>query len=461
MLRGAGGFGVALPFIDAMQSTSMFAGPAQAPVRALNIFFGLGIPREFQAEGLSGPLQPLAPLQSKLLIVRGVNHHRCSGDGFVTHCTGARAAFNGAVSRNRLMSGGATLDQALRAAAYQRGLPAGVLPTVLMGTYFRRDRTGRFVHSWNADGSPADLPSDRPEQLFERLFGTLPGPESNEDPAEVRRKRYERSVLDAVVAQYQHYRSDASNLGPASRRRIANHLERIRELERRVFDPTEVFQGGQIPHGNAADPSGHGVDISVHSLVKEWRLMSDLFALGVQSDVIRFGGATFLSAGERIRLQGDYHYLGRRLHHFNDAHTLQAQGAEGCSHEFWHRYEPGAPNRDLRAHIHLILREVTYLLRKLDDPEHCDENGHTILENALVSISTEAGDGRHRGGAQELSHVFHAFSAAGGRLPVGHTIDVEAEGLDLYNTILHGSYGIEAKLGPRNRPYREVAELLG
>jgi hypothetical protein len=61
--------------------------------------------------------------------------------------------------------------------------------------------------------------------------------------------------------------------------------------------------------------------------------------------------------------------------------------------------------------------------------------------------------------ARELSGVFHAVSGAGGRLKTGELIDVSAEGLDVYNTILQ-AYGVPTKLGPANRAILPVSAIL-
>jgi hypothetical protein len=119
-------------------------------------------------------------------------------------------------------------------------------------------------------------------------------------------------AIARVRREYHHLQSDASNLGKASRARIADHLDSIREHEQRLFGDgadcavPDMPGASSIPHGAAADPDGQGIDITVDALVSEWRLMADLYALGVKCDVVRFGGVTFQAAGERIRLKGAY-----------------------------------------------------------------------------------------------------------------------------------------------------------
>ena len=77
------------------------------------------------------------------------------------------------------------------------------------------------------------------------------------------------------------------------------------------------------------------------------------------------------------------------------------------------------------------MREVAYFLERLDSAECREANGKTILENSLITVSTESGDGRHSDVKRELSGVFHAITGANGRFKTGHVMDIGAEGLDV------------------------------
>jgi hypothetical protein len=465
LLRGAGTVAIALPFIDAMRTTSLFAAAPEPPARAFNVFHALGVPTPLQAEGLSGALEPLQKLQDKLVLVRDIDHVRCDEGGINAHYDGAAGAFTAEMPNGEALAGGPSLDQLLRHAKYPSGQPAGVLPTLLMGTYFRRSRPARYIHSWNDDGSPADLPLETPIDLFTRIFGADPTMD-DDDPEVARRKRYQRSILDSVIEQYKHWTGEASGLGPASRARIADHLDRVREYEQRLFG--ELPAGcvvpstpadSTLPHNGEADPDGEGIDITVDELVSEWRIMADLYAIAVQCDRVRFGSVTFQAAGERIRLTGDYEYEGNLVYQFDDLSELGVGGALGCSHEWWHKFNENNQNAALRAHVHLMQREIVYFLEQLADPAYADENGLSILDNSMVTISTESGDGRHNDPVRELSGVYHAISGANERFKVGQIVDAGAEGIDLYNTMLQ-AMGVSERLGPVDRPFNEVTSIL-
>jgi hypothetical protein len=464
LLRGLGTVTVGLPFLEEMAVPKAAAAEAAAvPVRAFNVFFGLGIPAPLQQEGFEGVLEPLKPLQDKLLVMRGVDHVRADEKGINAHYDGAAAAFTAAPPEGEAKAGGASIDQMVRRQWYPDGLPPGMVPTLVGGTFFRRSRVCRYVHSFNPDGTVAATIQEKPRDLFERVFGTV---ETAGAGGDENTQRLRRSVLDAVVDQYKFYTGANSPLGATSKARVTEHLERIREYEQRAFalkgkvpGAPEVPAGSRLLHGGAADPGGEGIDITLEELTTEWRLMAELYALAVTTDRTRFGSLTFLAAGERIRLTGEYEYDGRKVFAFDDAGQRKRSGSGGCSHEWWHDFDEKKTNEQLRAHAHLKMREVAYFLSLLDTPDALDPNGKTILENSLITISTESGDGRHNDVKRELSGVFHAISSAGGRFKTGQLLDVKAEGLDVYNTML-ATMGVTQRLGPHERAFTPIDAII-
>ena len=459
VLRGAGASLIALPLLEEMRrSEAAQSDESGIPVRAFNVFFGLGIPAALQTEGFDGVLEPLRPLREKLLIMRNINQVRCDQAGINAHFDGASGAFTATPPDGEARAGGASIDQLIRRTYHPRGLPAAIVPTLIGGTFFRRSRVSRYVHSYNRDGTVAATIQERPRDLFDRVFGSLGDSEDD------RSQRLRHSVLDAVVDQYQFYTGSNSPLGSNSRRRISDHLERIREYELRAFEMNETDPNApqrpvdsQLAHGGQADPGGEGIDMKLDDLVREWRLMADLFALAIELDRARFGSLTFLAAGERLRVTGDYDFNNRRIFTFDDSAQLGRSGAAGCSHEWWHRYDPQQKNEQLRAHAHMKLREIAYFLARLD--RIVEPNGKSILENSCITISTESGDGRHSDPKRELSGVFHAISGAGGRFKTGQMIDVDHEAIDVYNTMLAGM-GTNEKLGPETREGVQVDRIL-
>jgi hypothetical protein len=465
MLKGLGSVAIGLPLLEEMLVSSAAAAPLGViPVRAFNVFFGLGIPAPLQKDGFAGVLEPLKPLSKKLLVLRNVDQVRVDQPGINAHYDGSTGAFTAEPPNGTARAGGPSIDQVVRTAHYPNGLPPGMIPTLIAGTYFRRnDRPTRYVHSFNEDGTASASIQEKPADLFERIFGSLP-----DDAQDPRRRRLKRSILDTVMEQASFYTSGRSPLGSVSKSRISDHLDRIREFEYRAYQMQEeaVEQcpapdkpgDSRLIHGSEADPGGEGIDITLEELVTGWRLMADLYALAIQCDKVRFGSITFLAAGERIRLKGRYEYAGRTVFEFDDRSQRNSSGANGCSHEWWHDFNESKKNEQLRAHAHMKMREIAYFLQRLDSTDALEANGKTILENSLITISTESGDGRHSDVKRELSGVFHAISGANNRFKTGEIVDVGAEGIDLYNTMLE-TMGASGRLGPSGREHRPLPTI--
>lgn len=467
MLRGMGTVAVGLPFLEEMAvRTAVAAGHGGVPIRAFNVFFGLGIPTPLQTEGYGGVLEPLEPLSDKLLIMRNVDHVRADQPGDNAHYDGSAAAFTAARQHSKSRAGGPSIDQVVRQYHYAHGLPPGMVPSLVAGTFFRRsDSSNRYIHSFNPDGTAAGTMQETPQELFNRIFGSTAESEKAADPRE---QKLDRSVLDSVVEQAKYFTGTGSPLGATSKARLRDHLDRIREYEQRAFEMQKVIaqrcraadepSESDLLRGDEADPGGQGIDITLEELRAEWRLLADLYALAIQCDRTRFGSITFCAAGERIRLKGKYEYEGRTVFEFDDAAQRNRGGAGGCSHEWWHAFNESKKNEQLRAHAHMKMNEVAYFLKRLDGPDSVEANGRTLLENSLITISTESGDGRHNDVKRELSGIFHAVTGAGGRIKTGEIMDVNSEGIDVYNTVL-AALDVADRLGPETREMNAVDSI--
>ena len=88
LLRSLAGTTVGLPYLEEM-SAATNAQDVAIPMRAFNLFFGLGIPSALQKEGFNGVMEPLKPLADKLLIMRGVDHVRADQSGINAHFDGS------------------------------------------------------------------------------------------------------------------------------------------------------------------------------------------------------------------------------------------------------------------------------------------------------------------------------------------------------------------------------------
>ncbi|RZO18419.1 MAG: DUF1552 domain-containing protein [Verrucomicrobiaceae bacterium] len=458
LLKGLGSVSIGLPLLEEMITVdALGASDAKIPVRAFNVFFGLGIPSPLQSEGFNDVLEPLKPLSDKLLIMRNVDHVRCDVRGINAHFDGATASFTAEPAGGEAKAGGPSIDQVIRHSSYPNGMPNGMISSLVAGTFFRRSRVGRYHHSYNLDGTVSARMQEKPRDLFDRVFGSLSDQENNY-------KRLKRSVLDSVLEQYRFFTGSNSPLGASSKGRIKDHLDRVREFEQRAFSLAKKNEQGpkapppsRLPHGGPADPGGEGIDITLDELRTEWRLLADLYTLAIEMDRARFGSITFLAAGERIRLTGEYKYNDRVRYNFNDSTEHGRGGSGGCSHEWWHKFDEKRDNKQLRAHAHMKMNELAYFMNRLDRVK--EPNGKSLLENSLLTISTESGDGRHNNVKRELSGVFHAVTEANGRFKTGQIMDVKAQGIDLYNTML-GAMGADPQLGPKDYDHSSIDKIL-
>jgi hypothetical protein len=103
------------------------------------------------------------------------------------------------------------------------------------------------------------------------------------------------------------------------------------------------------------------------------------------------------------------------------------------------------------------MNELAYFMNRLDRVK--EPNGKSLLENSLLTISTESGDGRHNNVKRELSGVFHAVTSANGKFKTGQIMDVKAQGIDLYNTML-GAMGADPRLGPKDYAHSSIDKIL-
>lgn len=458
LLRGAGSIAIGLPFLDGMQTTSVWGATAAPPMRAVTFFFGLGVRPEHAAAGLTGPLSPLAPFASKVGFSKNLNLGTSTSSA--NHDVGSEFVFRGVDNKS------ATIDQFVLEQLHGGQTPTAIR-SLIAGTYSRNNGK-RENHSYRSNGGVTDSVVRVPQTLFDRVFGQFdPGKPANPTPVppqpgtcEADKMRHiERSILDSVSEQYKFLSSDAGNLGAGSRAQLSDHMDKIRELELTVFGESMqtataatqaalnaqvcgkperpgVFDGqnfnrlqtnvGDGDVGNGSDT----VPIAWSDWDKMWRTMADVYAMALICDRSRFGNLQFMSGGDRVSIKGNYSWGGRSIT-FDDPTT---------SHEYWHGWGGDVAHgkagthksRDwVEKHTHLLMSRAAYFMGVLDGAK--EGNGKSVLENMLFLMSTELGDG---GDSHSLRDIFHLWTSASGKLKVGAGIDfAEMDATKLYNTI--------------------------
>jgi hypothetical protein len=432
VLRGACGIAIGLPLLEEMLPESAWGAPPVPPVRAFNVFLGGGVPAIFQQAGLVGPLTPLAPLASKMAFVRGIQ-----GPG--GHPAGAANAFVGKNAINLTTMGGPSIDNEIMRFAYPSGTAPTPVPVQAAGYYYKfLDDPSRWVKSWNAQGQPSCGLVTDPKVLFSTLFGQAPGgmtaaagipamaPQMTAD------QKLETSILDTVVSQYQFYTSSASNLSAGSQAKIADHLDAIRQLENQAAGVSLVTQSGSgklsvcatptaPPAGTYAsvshDGAGGGPATLASDFVSGFKVMADVYAMGVACDLYRFGYTVCCCAGDGLVFTGPYTVAGQPVNL-----SMNTTDTHSTNHEMGD--DPtggGQPLTYAGWYTHLFLECCASVMQALDS--YMEPNGQSILANSFVLFGTDLGT-NHNGAS-----VFYGMSQAGGKFKPG-IYDVTGQLLD-------------------------------
>jgi hypothetical protein len=323
-LRGVGAT-VALPLLDAMVPAMTALGQTPAAPQRLRrlgyVYIPMGCdgtrwtpPGGERLDELSFILSPLAPVKQLVTVISNLELRNAYPG---THATSNSAFLSAA--RARLTESadyflGTTADQ-IAAQQIGRGtqLPSLELSMDLLTLAGQCDNGYACVYqnnlSWSSPTTP--LPSEsHPRVVFERLFGD--GATSAERRAAL---RHRASLLDSVLEEFSQLNNQ---LGAADRARVAQYLDTIREVERRIQRAEASAADNPMP--DLDRPAGVPSSYGDHA-----RLMFDLQVLAFQGDVTRV--ITFQLAREtsnrtypEIGVPDPHHPL---THHGNDPRKIE------------------------------------------------------------------------------------------------------------------------------------------
>jgi len=234
--------------------------------------------------------------------------------------------------------------------------------------------------SWRSPTSPMPMEIN-PRVVFDRMFGD--GATAQERMQRIERQR---SILDAVTGQIRRLQGE---LGPRDRNRVADYLDTVREIERRIqlAEKQATNPNLEVP----VSPTGIPDDHEEHT-----RLMFDLMAIAFQADITRI--STFMMAREvsyrtfpKIGISEAFHPAS---HHQNNPQRLEQLAKINTFH----------------------VQQVAHLLARL---KATPDGDGTLLDNSLILY----------GSAMSNSNVHdHAplpvlvAGGAGGRLKGGRHI---------------------------------------
>lgn len=321
ILRGLGA-SLALPLLDGM--VPAFAAPP--PVRRFGaIYVGMGMNMHTWSQATAGELEmnlilkPLEPFRDRLLVVSGLDNIQALSNADAgqhpraqsSWLTGCRAKKTDGPDIHL----GISLDQII-AKEFARDTQLGSLELALEPTEIVGNCAYGFscaynnTISWRSPTTPQPM-ENNPRNVFERLFGA-----SDSTDPEVRRRQLRRhaSVLDSVTEQV---RGLGKGLGPRDNQKLADYLDAVRDIERRIQKAEEQVDM-ELPL--VEQPVGIPDSFAEHS-----KLMFDLQLLAFQTDLTRVFTLVIAREGStrsypETGVTDSHHPLS---HHQNDAGKLE------------------------------------------------------------------------------------------------------------------------------------------
>ncbi len=362
LLRGAGSVAIALPWLEAMSpvKASRAAGPAAK--RFVGVFTPGGTtPDKFKPIGSEtdftlGPiLAPLEPIQSKLVVLQGLDLKCKNGEqdqaGMVAWLTGREQM----LTATNLADGPASIDQEL----------AEVLDTPLLYQAVRWG-TGRgptsgtptFINtvSYRFENNAYKLsqPEIDPAATFQRLFGS-PTPDQS---------LWRKSMLDSVLERYQRL---SQKLGSRDRQVLEQHMALLRDLEQRVVNvckpPTLVDTTGYDPK------AFEGLSPATDALIPQvGKLMMDMLVAALACDLSSVALMQWVDSWAEYTLP----WL-----------ELEGNLTQNCYEDNCGYHEP-----EMTKIFTWYATQHAYLLGEMDK---IDMGGHTLLDESVVFFGSQVG----------------------------------------------------------------------
>ena len=434
-LQGSGSL-IALPLLQgaagvSQAQTANSAQTSDTPERMLGLFVAMGLPAEITQKGFDHtelgvtPFRAWQPFAGNICMVRGLDV-RTQGRAQNEHTKGCASFLCGSdYSQSSFSSkGGPTLDRVI-SQALNFNTPLSTLNSGVWGGDNAHDR-GRIVHSWNGVDQPNE-PIGNPRKLFEYIFGAAPGGQGSSTAD--KKNAYRKSVLDAVVADYRSVISDNSGFSSDVKNLISNHLETVRDLERRLetINNPDATASCAVPPAAPKDETRNGVYRASEIFVRDewpkiWDAVTDLAILAYRCDLVRTGTMMVDSGGNDFGFTGKLH------------------GNTYNQHEMLHQWRS---SRGLAMEVWQWLWDMAAkYIAKLHDDTYLDPNGKTLLENATVVIGTELGDPVH-----SLKDMTFMIAGGKNRYKSGVHNFTNRTDVDLYNTILTATGITDTRIG--------------
>ena len=291
-LQGIGAT-MALPLLDSMvPAFAATRNTAANPISRLGIIYiphGAVLDKWIpETDGpdyeMSPTLKTLDKFREDVLVITNLDNSPAlvrAGEPFAGHSNIAGAFLSGVHAKpteGADVEAGVTVDQ-IAARHFEKdtqiaSLELGIEPTDLAGSC-DVGFSCAYINtvSWRTPTMPLPV-ENNPRALFERLFGDT---DTTDSAARLKRMKKDSSILDSVndeVASLQR------KLGPSDRSKLAQYLEAVRDIERRI-QIAEEQRDRELPLVDR--PTGAIPD----SFAEHVKLMMDLQVLAYQTDMTR------------------------------------------------------------------------------------------------------------------------------------------------------------------------------
>jgi hypothetical protein len=471
ILKGALGVGIALPALEIMLDSSgtALAQGMPLPKRYLVCFDGQSLGGDDDplrddyvpnAVGknydLKSALAPLAAnnVRDEVSVVSGLSIPTANGgavpaggrrDDF--HVSSLSPLLCGVRSGAATAAMGATSDQLVALSIAGNTPFRSLVYRVQVGWYLSVSAPyGRDIMSYKTDANGKAVaipPVVSPKAAFDAMFLNFTPPV---DDAEAKRREFmlrsRRSVLDMVGGSAEKL---LPKLGAADKLRMTQHLDEIRDLERRIVAiPPPTAGSCQKPPSPGADPSiggpqatdvtsggGFNINIGYSGEEERARAFCDLIAMAFACDLSRVGSLMFTMFQSHMNM---YPLTGHRcdLHEIGHGGDPTSRGTLGVSKAIaWH------------------VKHFAYLVQKFRDTP---EGGGRLIDNSVLVLLHEGGHGLDTSsGKTNSSHSTENMACliagrAGGLSPGQHVIATGKHPANVLITAMN-SVGVPGNLG--------------
>ncbi len=408
-LRGAAGVTIALPLSEFTMIGEQVAQAQSSsdPLNLVTMYFPNGC--DASMWNYQNALSPLLPMQQKINVLQGVKNTVSEQYGNDQHLQGGVTLFTGKPVISETKGSGISIDQyasrqldqftALRqplVAGVWRGFAGGQFRSI---TWFRR--------SWLEDGTPV-TPYQNPLDIYNAIFGI------NQNPDDIQKEKFQKSTLDFVIERYKSVTSSRYNLSAKSKTSLGDHLDRVRDIEKRA----QRFQAEYVQQckAMAAAPQNmapSGGIFSYDMFETAYRQQLDLVVLALQCGLTHTASLMFGCAGEEFTNQN----ISTNPDHTMSHYTNDTQKNIFYSYRRYH------------------MQNILYFLEKMDAVMQND--GKTLLDNSVVMIGSEFGETRsHQRSPQPIAIA----GSGGGKLKTGQVLNLDQTQTtnDVLTTALYG-----------------------